>query len=384
MSGAAVRFLFVAVAGWAVLRSATLGVIPGAEAFTAAKAEAAPQPVAPVTFPPVEPVQPGPAPYPGDYAAFPAYAPYPPYGGNPPYEPYPPYAGPPRPAQAVHHYYYYPASVPARRIPAPTPAPSYEPPLEDAPADFYSPVPRLDEWPLAGLSSGSIPDWRGKSSSPAPVPVPHLPGNRLDRLQLSAWALLRGRPGTGSLASGGTLGGSQAGARLTFAFDPRIAASLRSSSPVGGSSGGEVAAGVRLTPFPSIPVSFTAERRQAIGRSSTGRSDFAMFFDGGLYQKPLGWDLMLDGYAQAGVVGVRSRDLFADGSLAISRPVYGRFSVGMGAWGGYQPGLYRVDAGPRMSMRVRPNVSVHVDWRQRLAGSASPASGPAVTLGADF
>ena len=51
---------------------------------------------------------------------------------------------------------------------------------------------------------------------------------------------------------------------------------------------------------------------------------------------------------------------------------------------GYQPGLYRVDAGPRISMRVRPNVSLHFDWRQRLAGAAEPGSGPAVTLGANF
>jgi hypothetical protein len=68
----------------------------------------------------------------------------------------------------------------------------------------------------------------------------------------------------------------------------------------------------------------------------------------------------------------------------VSRPVWGRFSAGIGVWGGYQPGLYRVDADPRISMRVRPNVSLHLDWRQRLAGAAEPGSGPAVTLGANF
>jgi hypothetical protein len=131
-------------------------------------------------------------------------------------------------------------------------------------------------------------------------------------------------------------------------------------------------------------VSITAERRQAIGQFSTGRSAFALFAEGGLYQQPLGWDLFLDGYAQGGVVGIRSRDLFADGGLAVSRPVWGRFSAGLGVWGGYQPGLYRVDAGPRISVRVRSNVNVHLDWRQRLAGTAEPGSGPAVTLGANF
>ena len=53
-------------------------------------------------------------------------------------------------------------------------------------------------------------------------------------------------------------------------------------------------------------------------------------------------------------------------------------------WGGVQPGIYRVDAAPRLSMRVRNNMSVHIDWRQRLAGNAAPGSGPAITLAGDF
>jgi hypothetical protein len=35
-------------------------------------------------------------------------------------------------------------------------------------------------------------------------------------------------------------------------------------------------------------------------------------------------------------------------------------------------------------MRVRNNVRVHADWRQRLAGNAAPGSGPALTLAGDF
>ena len=208
---------------------------------------------------------------------------------------------------------------------------------------------------------------------------------RLDRLQLTAWALLRGAPAPGALASGGTLGGSQAGARLTYYVMPQLAASLRTTSPVGGGArGGEVAAGVRLVPFRSIPVALTAERRQAIGRYGGGRNAFALFLEGGVYQQSMPWGFDLDAYAQAGVVGARSRDLFADGALTLTRPVYGRFSAGVGVWGGMQPGVYRVDAGPRVSMRVRNNMRVHFDWRQRVAGNALPASGPAVTLAGDF
>lgn len=370
---APVRFLFVAVAGWALFRGVTLGALPGAEAFTAAKAEAAPPPIVPTQFPPIASVEQQPEAV-NDPSEYGGYSSYTTYGA---------YPKPPVPRYLPAPVYYYPAAARARSVSVPLP-PAQPATIPDQTPQFYAPVPQLEEWDLAQITRGSVPGPQ-RQSSPAPVGTPtFIPQRHLDRLQLSAWALLRGRPGTGSLASGGTLGGSQAGGRLTYAFDPHIAASLRSSSPVGTSRGGEVAAGVRLTPFPQIPFAITVERRQAIGKFGTGRSDFALFAEGGLYQQRLGWNLTLDGYAQAGVVGIQSRDFFADGGLAVSRPVWGRFSAGLGVWGGYQPGLYRVDAGPRVSMRVRPNVSVHLDWRQRVAGNAEPASGPAVTLGANF
>ena len=81
---------------------------------------------------------------------------------------------------------------------------------------------------------------------------------------------------------------------------------------------------------------------------------------------------------------MRSRDLFADGALTFTKPVFGRYSAGFGIWGGIQPGLSRVDVGPRVSMRIRNNMRVHLDWRQRVAGNAEPGSGPALTLAADF
>ena len=139
-----------------------------------------------------------------------------------------------------------------------------------------------------------------------------------------------------------------------------------------------------MTPFRSIPMSVTAERRQAIGRTGGGRSAFAMFVEGGVYQRPIAWGFELDAYAQAGVVGVRRRDLFFDGGTTLTKPLFGRYSAGFGMWGGVQPGLYRVDVGPRVSMRVRDNMRVHLDWRQRVAGKAEPGSGPALTLAADF
>jgi len=360
------------------LRGATAGLVPDMGAFTVEKAVAATaSPIVPTEFPPISPPQPSAVPG-ADYA----YAGY--YPDRSAYQGYATY-----PAPAPHYVpvpvHYYPDYVPARSVTVPLPPAQSTPAAVEQPPQFYSPVPRLESFDAAQAFPQSTPDWNGRADQPPRgVLAKIIQAKNLDRMQLSAWALYRGTPGTGSLASGGTLGGSQAGARLTYAINPRIAASLRSSSPIGGSRGGEVAAGVRLTPLPAIPVAITAERRQRIGRFSTGRSDFALFAEGGLYQRPIGWDLMLDGYAQAGLVGLKDRDVFADGGFTFSRPVFGRFSLGLGAWGGYQPGLYRIDAGPRLSYRVRPNVSLHLDWRQRLAGAAQPSSGPALTLGANF
>jgi hypothetical protein len=252
-------------------------------------------------------------------------------------------------------------------MPTPTPA-------------LYSDLPPLDQWPLAEIA---------RMSRPASFPAQSTPVDprRLDRLQLTTWALLRsqqtGVAGSRSLASGGQLGASQAGARLIYNLDRRLAVAARMSSEVG-RRGGEVAAGVRVQPLLSVPVWLTAERRQAIGRYGGGRDAFALFLEGGLYGRPLPWRFSLDGYLQGGVVGLKSRDLFIDGGFAVTRPLFRNFSAGFGVWGGAQPNLYRIDAGPRLTMRVRNNVKLHLDWRQKVAGNARPGSGPALTLAGDF
>ena len=380
---ASIRFLALAVAGWTTIRAATLGALPGTEGFTLGRVEPPPRAIAAANTPAIVPTEfPALAPagadltQPGAAEAIPAAQ-----VGTP-------QASTPARAQSAFPIHYYPVSSPggARTVQVSLPAPRRgrltSIPPEPA-AVFYAPIPQLDEWPLARIASASMPARRSSTTLPQQSqPLAAL--KTRDRLQLSAWALLRGRPGPASLASGGTLGGSQAGARLTYYVLPLLAASLRSSTPVGGGRGGEIAAGVRITPFRTIPLSLTAERRQAIGRTGGGRSAFAMFIEGGLYRRPMPWGFALDAYAQAGVVGARRHDLFADGGLTLTKPLFGRFSAGFGAWGGVQPGLYRVDVGPRLSMRVRDNMRVHLDWRQRLAGNAEPGSGPAVTLAADF
>ena len=238
--------------------------------------------------------------------------------------------------------------------------------------------------PMSRLASVSIP---ARSASRSDPPDAQPLKAKLDRLQLTSWALLRNQQtsiaGSRSLASGGPLGASQAGARLVYSFNRQLALSARMSSEVG-RRGGEVAAGIRVRPLVSIPVWLTAERRQRIGRFGGGRNDFALFAEAGVYQQPLPWRIALDSYLQGGVVGVKARDLFVDGSLAVTRPVYRNFSFGFGVWGGAQPGLSRLDLGPRVTMQVRRNLKVRADWWQKLAGNARPGSGPALTLAGDF
>jgi hypothetical protein len=363
------RFLGIAVAGWATVRAATLGALPGAEIFRIDPSEAKPPPIIPTEFPPIEPIAPASA----DMASANLRQASLPYlrsssaGSRPIVVPvyYPVAAPPPRGPDTTQ---------PANLLPTPRP-------------QFFSPIPVLDEWPLSRIASAATSPLRATIVTPAQsVPVA-LKRSGIDRLQLTAWALLRaqsaGLAGSQSLAAGGSLGASQAGSRLTYNFTRQIAATMRTSSDVG-RRGGELAAGVRIQPVAAIPLWIDAERRQRIGRYGGGRSAFALFLEGGVYDRPMPLRFLLDAYLQGGVVGIHSRDGFIDGGLTLTRPVYKRFSAGFGVWGAAQPGLSRVDAGPRVTMRVRDNLRVHFDWRQRLAGNAAPGSGPAVTLAGDF
>ena len=89
---------------------------------------------------------------------------------------------------------------------------------------------------------------------------------------------------------------------------------------------------MRVQPVGNIPPWLTAERRQAIGRYGGGRNAFALFFEGGVYERALPLRLTLDAYLQVGVVGTHSRDPFVDGGVAATRPVYRQFSAGFGIW----------------------------------------------------
>lgn len=366
------RFIALALAGWVAVRAASLGLIPGGEAIAfdrdAPRAASLPA-VATTEFAPVEPVTP---------AALPP--PYPP-GGI--YQVYPVLYAVPIHAGAVSQARFMRAgrseAVPA--LPRDWGAEAAGFSLAPAAARYAGTALPLEQWPLAAIARGPGPPARRASSSPVEA-IRAIPG--IDRLSMSAWAMMRRDPGSPSLAAGGQLGGSQAGTRLLYRFDRRLAASLRSSAPVGGvQRSAEVAAGLRFQPFVRLPVALTVERRQSFGRDK-GASAFAMFAEGGVHDRPILAGFNLDAYLQAGVVGVRDHAVFVDGSATLTRPIWRQFSAGFGVWGGAQPGLARLDVGPRASLRLGRSMRVHLDYRHRLFGQAAPGSGPVVTLAGDF
>ncbi len=221
--------------------------------------------------------------------------------------------------------------------------------------------------PLAGFPR--------QAASPASVP---------NRWSLSTWAFVR-RGGAEQLAAAGTLGGSQIGARGTYALTDRLALSARLYSPVSRPRGAEAALGVEVQPLQAVPVRVLAERRQAIGRD--GRSAFALLAHGGINEQPLLGPVLVDAYAQAGVVGLRSRDGFIDGAVRLGLAVTDDVKLGLGAWGAAQPGVSRLDLGPQASYRLpilEGRARLSAEWRVRVAGDARPGSGPALTLSTDF
>jgi hypothetical protein len=225
-------------------------------------------------------------------------------------------------------------------------------------------------------------------AEPTRSPAPAQAGDR--RWSASLFLFARDGGGAVPLAGGGQLGASQAGARIAYRIDDagHVAAAARVYAPIDSPRGSEAAAGIDLHPLPGAPLRLSIERRIALGKQ--GRDAWSAYAAGGFF-RGIGRSIELDGYAQAGVVGVHARDLFADGALRAAR----RFDLGGGravlagggAWAAAQPGAERVDAGPRIALRLPAGaaaISIAGEWRARLAGSARPRSGPALTIAADF
>lgn len=277
------------------------------------------------------------------------------------------------------------------------PIPEWAPPPLHAVADMPARPPAAGSiLPQTGRPDTELaPAAPGNPSMP-PATVPQ-PGADRQRWTLTSWlfvrpdALATGLPS--ALAPGqAQLGGTQGGLRAALRLDRSGRLELHARLVTSGSdlSGAEAAAGLTWQPLARLPVHLSVERREPVVGGG-GRSAFAAFASGGVSDVALPGRFRLNGYGAAGVVGARRRDLFAEGSATAHRHVSeaGPVSVeaGGGIWAAAQPGATRVDAGPSLRLRlatgtVQPVLSI--DWRQRLAGDATPASGVAITLASDF
>jgi hypothetical protein len=184
------------------------------------------------------------------------------------------------------------------------------------------------------------------------------------------------------------LGGSQIGFRARYRLTDRVHLAARVSTPTGNSRGKEAALALDVTPIKAVPLTITIERRVAL--DDGGRNALGVGLFGG-FEREILPRIQVDGYGQAGVVGIRTRDLYADGALRVERAVArvgrARLGVGAGLWGGAQPGVSRFDVGPQVVAHApigRLSIRFGAEWRQRATGNARPGSGPVLSLGADF
>jgi hypothetical protein len=271
--------------------------------------------------------------------------------------------------------------------------------LDDAEAwgDTSAPAGKPTTRPLAQLAvvvqanPANGPTYRRADGLAETAALAARPGGASSRWSGSAWAFLRGGGRATALSPGGQIGGGQAGARLLYRLRPggRLALSARVSGTIGGLRQTEAALGLDWQPIATIPIHLTAERRIAIDKG--GRNAWTLGAAGGLYAVPLGGHWRFDGYAEAGIVGARRRDLYADGAGRIARAIdlgAGRsLALGGGLWAAAQPSVSRVDIGPSAVLRLPVNgrtIALALDWRQQIAGHARPHSGIAFTAGVDF
>ncbi|MDF0543677.1 hypothetical protein PX699_15100 [Sphingobium sp. H39-3-25] len=213
-----------------------------------------------------------------------------------------------------------------------------------------------------------------------------------DHWQLSAWMLLRRGMDGNATAGTGQLGASQIGMRIDRELasggpmDGRLTAYARLSRALIDPASPEGAIGVAMQPMRRLPLTIGLERRIALGDG--GRNAMAVVGATGIGPMALPGRMELEGYGQAGMVGVNSRDAFADGRLSLLRPVgHGRIAMGLGLSGGAQPQVARLDIGPEVRARLPVAggmIRLDAGWRARVAGKARPGSGPAITLAGSF
>lgn len=206
------------------------------------------------------------------------------------------------------------------------------------------------------------------------------------RWSASAYSILRGNgPGTGAAVTP-VLGGGQSGAALAFTPHPLatrpIALTLRGSvahDDAGRSSFVAVGTAWRLLPG----VNVAAERLIAVGRSA--HDSWTVRVAAGLDRSRGRW--RANAYGEGGVVGGAFYGALQGRAGAVLHDGAVELSPGAGAWASVQRDggrtVDRVDVGPGLAAHAGP-LTVALDYRVRVAGNATPGSGPVATLSAAF
>ena len=209
------------------------------------------------------------------------------------------------------------------------------------------------------------------------------------RAQFYAYSFWRGGGQAGALNGGTQYGGSQSGFVASYALDreERLALLLRGAIAHDNLREREIAVGVRWRPSPRIPFSLNVERRFRNKRSDA----LAAYVAGGVSEVRLPMHIRLEAFGQAGIVSGKNAGPFFDFLARADRKVvelgHAKLSAGAGAWGGGQDNVHRVDIGPSVRSDIalgEANFRLSADWRFRVAGNASPANGPAITLSTSF
>jgi hypothetical protein len=157
----------------------------------------------------------------------------------------------------------------------------------------------------------------------------------------------------------------------------------------------ELALGASLRPVARVPLRMAGEVRYTDAAFSNIYRP-AAYAVTELAPLPLPYGAQLEAYGQAGWVGGPGATGFADGQASITGgvPLAARLSdnalrlgLGVAVWGGAQRDAQRFDIGPTMRFDLRLGevpARLTIDWRERVAGDASPDSGVAATLSTGF
>lgn len=404
--GQALSALTVLIAGWLVVRVATVAMTGGGEAAQALSIASQPHGVDRD-----EPARSrvsagradaGTAPTPAYDPAARAAATVFPAVGSPASRPDPYPLGRPRPTFVA----------PATRWPAPLPV--TEAPDGAAAAreqrmrqligsamhhSSLFPSPQMVAPVRDGTAAGRISDAVTLSSlHPGLVAAPPGPdvidNPSVRRLQFHAYGFFRGGDGDAALASGGAYGGSQAALIARFAIDRasaerwqltgRVSRAIARNDPL------ELSPGLRWRPDDALPIAIHGEYRFRKG-SGDGPALFATAW---LSDRNLPAKFRVESWIQAGIVRNRESVGFVDAAAVAVRPIQtagpretGGLSAGGGIWAGGQKGAGRLDIGPVLTLDVALAASrlrLTGAWRERIAGQARPGSGPALTISSDF